>query len=79
MVSRISADANGPAHAQAGEGLIRIDMLAGDEDAQRLQQTHPGDYVVFLPGELHRPCLAINEKMKIRKAVIKIHRDLLAL
>ena len=40
---------------------------------------HPGDYVVFLPGELHRPCLAINEKMKIRKAVIKIHRDLLGL
>lgn len=40
---------------------------------------HPGDYVVFFPGELHRPCLAINEKMKIRKAVIKIHRDLLGL
>ena len=42
MVSRISADANGPAHAQAGEGLIGIDMLAGDDDAQRLQQTHAG-------------------------------------
>lgn len=39
----------------------------------------PGDYVVFLPGELHRPCLTIDEKTKIRKAVIKIHRDLLGL
>lgn len=40
---------------------------------------HLGDYVVFLPGELHRPCLSIGEKVKIRKAVIKIHRDLLGL
>lgn len=39
----------------------------------------PGSYVVFLPGELHRPCLTIDEKTKIRKAVIKIHRDLLGL
>lgn len=39
----------------------------------------PGTYVVFLPNELHRPCLTINGKKKIRKAVIKIHRDLLGL
>lgn len=39
----------------------------------------PGTYVVFLPNELHRPCLTIKEKTKIRKAVIKIHRDLLGL
>jgi len=39
----------------------------------------PGSYVVFLPGELHRPCLTITEKTKIRKAVIKIHRELLGL
>ncbi|MFT3850953.1 MAG: YhcH/YjgK/YiaL family protein [Propionivibrio sp.] len=39
----------------------------------------PGTYVVFLPNELHRPCLAIGGKTKFRKAVIKIHRDLLGL
>ena len=39
----------------------------------------PGTYVVFLPNELHRPCLTITEKTCIRKAVIKIHRDLLGL
>lgn len=39
----------------------------------------PGSYVVFMPGELHRPCLTISEKTRIRKAVIKIHRDLLGL
>lgn len=39
----------------------------------------PGTYVVFLPNELHRPCLTITEKTRIRKAVIKIHRDLLGL
>ena len=39
----------------------------------------PGAYVVFLPNELHRPCLTITEKTPIRKAVIKVHRDLLGL
>ena len=39
----------------------------------------PGSYVVFLPNELHRPCLTITEKNRIRKAVIKVHRDLLGL
>jgi len=39
----------------------------------------PGSFVVFLPRELHRPCLAIKEKGKIRKAVIKVHASLLGL
>lgn len=39
----------------------------------------PGAYVVFLPRELHRPCLTIKDKTRIRKAVIKIDRDLLGL
>jgi len=38
-----------------------------------------GSYAVFLPGELHRPCLAIGDVKTIRKAVVKIHRDLLGL
>lgn len=40
---------------------------------------HPGTYVVFLPGELHRPCLAISGKPTLRKVVVKVHRSLLGL
>jgi biofilm protein TabA len=40
---------------------------------------NPGSFAVFLPGELHRPCLAENEKMKIRKVVVKVHASLLGL
>lgn len=39
----------------------------------------PGTFVVFLPRELHRPCLAIGAKGKLRKLVIKIHRSLLGI
>ena len=41
--------------------------------------TAPGAYVVFLPKELHRPCVAIDKKEKIRKVVVKIHTSLLGL
>jgi len=37
----------------------------------------PGSYVVFFPHELHRPCVAIDECITIRKLVVKIHKDLL--
>ena len=40
---------------------------------------NPGTYVVFLPKELHRPCLAIKGKVMIRKAVVKVHASLLGL
>ena len=39
----------------------------------------PGMYLVFLPDELHRPCLAINGKRPLRKIVVKIHSSLLGL
>jgi biofilm protein TabA len=40
---------------------------------------YPGDYVVFLPGELHRSALVIGEKTVLRKLVVKIHLSLLGL
>ena len=40
---------------------------------------NPGTYLVFLPKELHRPCLAIKDKATIRKAVVKVHASLLGL
>jgi len=39
----------------------------------------PGSYAVFLPRELHRPCLAIKDKTMIRKVVVKVHESLLGL
>ena len=39
----------------------------------------PGMYLVFLPNELHRPCLAIGKKETIRKIVVKVHSSLLGL
>lgn len=39
----------------------------------------PGNYVVFLPGELHRPCVSIADKAVFRKVVVKVHASLLGL
>jgi biofilm protein TabA len=39
----------------------------------------PGTYLVFLPEELHRPCLAIEGPERIRKAVVKVHASLLGM
>ena len=41
--------------------------------------TTPGTYLVFMPKELHRPCLAIAGKETIRKAVVKVHASLLGM
>ena len=39
----------------------------------------PGTYLVFMPGELHRPCLMIKDKATVRKVVVKVHSSLLGL
>ncbi|WP_170285847.1 YhcH/YjgK/YiaL family protein [Propionivibrio limicola] len=39
----------------------------------------PGSYIVFLPGELHRPCVATKDTTPFRKVVIKVHARLLGL
>ena len=70
---------------QAGLALIEDRMEANDiafyerPSREFFMDIDPGAYVVFLPNELHRPCLTITEKTPIRKAVIKVHRDLLGL
>lgn len=37
----------------------------------------PGNFIVFLPEELHAPCQALNAPVPVKKAVIKIHRNVL--
>ena len=39
----------------------------------------PGCFAVFFPGELHRPCLAVDAPQPIRKVVVKVHASLLGL
>lgn len=36
----------------------------------------PGMFALFFPHDIHRPCCAPDKPAPIRKAVIKIHRDL---
>lgn len=36
-----------------------------------------GNYVVFFPGEVHRPCCQWGENTRLRKVVVKIDADLL--
>ena len=31
-----------------------------------------GDFVVFYPGEVHKPLCAVGEPAKVRKAVVKM-------
>jgi len=39
----------------------------------------PGSYVVFLPEELHRPCVISASTAQFRKVVVKVHTSLLGL
>ncbi|WP_413676590.1 YhcH/YjgK/YiaL family protein [Pantoea dispersa] len=38
----------------------------------------PGQFALFFPHDVHRPCCAAPDVQGIRKAVIKIHLDLFA-
>jgi len=38
----------------------------------------PGDFVVFWPGDTHRPLCAVNQPMNIRKVVIKVDANWLS-
>jgi biofilm protein TabA len=48
-------------------------------DCESFIDAVPGTYLVFLPEELHRPCLAIEGPERIRKAVVKVHASLLGM
>lgn len=48
-----------------------IAFVAQQENETRIVLT-AGMYAVFFPGELHRPCRAVNQAMQIKKVVIKI-------
>ena len=53
-----------------------IAFVAQQENESRLLLA-PGMFAIFFPGELHRPCRALNTPMRIKKVVIKIALDLI--
>ncbi|EHD23323.1 MULTISPECIES: YhcH/YjgK/YiaL family protein [Brenneria] len=49
-------------------------LPAGEQEKQLVLQ--PGDFVVFFPGEVHKPLCAVGEPAPVRKAVVKIDASL---
>ncbi|CAG7614905.1 hypothetical protein PAESOLCIP111_01759 [Paenibacillus solanacearum] len=47
---------------------------AGLDDADLLLT--PGMFAVFFPADVHRPCCSVTGDRKIRKVVVKIHKQL---
>lgn len=46
-------------------------------DNEQFVTINNGDFVIFYPNELHRPLCSVNGDKMVRKAVIKIPRELL--
>ncbi|MCW2481100.1 MULTISPECIES: YhcH/YjgK/YiaL family protein [Symbiopectobacterium] len=49
-------------------------LSAGEQEKTFVMQ--PGDFVVFFPGEVHKPLCAVGEPARVRKAVVKIDASL---
>ncbi|HEY0210139.1 YhcH/YjgK/YiaL family protein [Acerihabitans sp.] len=45
-------------------------LAAGEQEKQFVM--HSGDFVVYYPGEVHKPLCAVGEPAHVRKAVVKI-------
>ena len=65
-----------PSGAPTEDNLVRGDIAfyPFPKDAQTLLMV-PGQYVVYLPRELHCPCCAVDRPQNITKVVLKIHKD----
>ncbi|VTN13514.1 Toxin-antitoxin biofilm protein TabA [Raoultella terrigena] len=45
-------------------------LAAGEEEKTMILRA--GDFVVFYPGEVHKPLCAVGSPAKVRKAVVKM-------
>src|SRR5476649_2995156 len=45
-------------------------LAAGEQEKTMIMQA--GDFVVFYPGEVHKPLCAVGEPANVRKAVVKM-------
>ncbi|WP_421322991.1 YhcH/YjgK/YiaL family protein [Aeromonas veronii] len=55
------------------------DLWFVDDEQTRYLALQPGDFAIFWPGELHRPLCTFNQPAKVKKLVVKVHKDLLAI
>ena len=39
-------------------------------------EARAGNFTIFFPGEVHRPCVAVKEPLKIKKAIVKVRASL---
>lgn len=64
-----------PPHTQATDNRITSDDIAfiDTPTEETMYVAHANDFVVFSPGEVHKPLCAIdNQLAKVRKVVIKL-------
>ncbi|MFQ1796416.1 YhcH/YjgK/YiaL family protein [Aeromonas veronii] len=55
------------------------DLWFVDDEQTCYLALQPGDFAIFWPGELHRPLCTFNQPAKVKKLVVKVHKDLLAI
>ena len=71
--------------AETGNNAVLEDLVeardllfyTGMENESTLTMT-PGSFAVFLPSDVHRPGVALDEPKKVRKVVVKVRVSLLA-
>lgn len=64
---------NRPAALASEDYLAEKDiafLAAGEQEKQFVMQE--GDFVVYFPGEVHKPLCAVGAPARVRKAVVKI-------
>ncbi|ELV7508916.1 YhcH/YjgK/YiaL family protein [Aeromonas veronii] len=55
------------------------DLWFVDDEQTSYLALQPGDFAIFWPGELHRPLCTFNQPAKVKKLVVKVRKDLLAI
>lgn len=55
------------------------DLWFVDDEQTSYLALQPGDFAIFWPGELHRPLCTFNQPAKVKKLVVKVHKELLAI
>lgn len=71
------------AFSHAEDGIVVTDAYNAQRDIifyqaprhEVLIDLTPGEFIVFLPYEIHRPCLRVAEASSVEKIVIKIHKS----
>ena len=66
-------------HDYVSEGADRPhpDLWFVDDAQTSYLALQPGDFAIFWPGELHRPLCTFNQPARVKKLVVKVHKDLL--